>query len=76
MLIFKRSVCEAGAESDSLILTEEERLELDVEEMVVDPGLETGAGAMQSGVCGTSGASTPMICLQDHSKVGINQWTF
>lgn len=38
MLIFKKSVCEAGAESDPLILMEEERLELDVEEMVVDPG--------------------------------------
>lgn len=38
MLIFKKSVCDAGAESDSLILMEEERLELDVEEMVVDPG--------------------------------------
>lgn len=38
MLIFKKSVCDAGAQSDSLILMEEERLELDVEEMVVDRG--------------------------------------
>lgn len=38
MLIFKKSLCDAGAQSDSLILMEGERLELDVEEMVVDRG--------------------------------------
>lgn len=43
-----------GADSGPLVLMEEERLKLNVEEIVLDPGKETGAGAVQLGVCETS----------------------
>lgn len=46
--------CEMCADSGPLVLMEEERLKLNVEEMVLDPGKETGAGAVQLGVCETS----------------------
>lgn len=70
--------CEMCADSGPLVLREEERLKLNVEEMVLDPGKETGAGAVQLGVCETSAedrhilirwnsfplAFTPLIWLQ------------
>lgn len=46
--------CEISADSGSVVLVEEERLELNLKELVLKSGQETGARAMQLGVCKTS----------------------
>lgn len=49
--------CLISSDCVSVVLVEEEWLELNVEEVVLDPGQETRAGAVQLGVCETSGKS-------------------
>lgn len=46
--------CEISADSVSVVVVEEERLELNLEEVILDSGQETGSGAAQLGVCKTS----------------------
>lgn len=51
--------CEISADGVSVVLVEEERLEFNLEELVVDSGQETGARAMQLGICKTSAKNRP-----------------
>lgn len=44
------NTCEISADSVSVVLEEEERFELNLEELVLDSGQETGARAVQLGV--------------------------
>ncbi len=46
--------CEMSADSLSDVLVEEESLELNLEQLVLDSGQETRAGAVQLWVCKTS----------------------
>ena len=50
-----------GTDSVSVVLMEEERLQLNLEEFVPDSGQETRAGAAQLGVCKTSARSRQIL---------------
>lgn len=50
----KQNVARSGADGASAVLVEEERLELNLEDLVPDPRQETRARAAQQGVRETS----------------------
>lgn len=61
----------------SVVLVEEERFELNLEELVPDSGKETGARAVQLGVCKTSAKNRPILirsnfslCIYNISNLG------
>ena len=61
-----------GSDCASAVPVEEERLELNAEEVVLDPGQETRAGAAQLGVCETSGKSGRVLIRSNFLIAAFN----
>lgn len=56
---------ELAADCVSFVLVEEERLKLNLEEIALDAGQETRAGAAQLGVCETSAMNRLILIRLD-----------